>query len=540
MKKQYIISLITAAILLPLSSCDLLDSKDDLELTDEMLETRYYHYRNMGNRIYNFIPNGFNRIDGNLFATVSDEAQYYTTLSDASRFNNASWNQFYNPDDMYDRLYIGIHDCNYFLENTVDYVERLAMHRDTITISGNEGYKQDVKNLTWLRNEAYVMRAYYYFELLKRYGDVPMMATSDAETYSERIPYDTVVERIVKDIDSVKNKLAVSWVEENLSNEDGRLTLGAANAIKSRILLYAASPLSNPNNETEKWIKAAQDAHDVITMCRYSLSGSYQDLFLTSATNTNPEVIWALRQSANNTLERLNYPIATQGGGTGVCPSYNLVKAYEPGDPRLGATIVANGDWWSGRQMQIYTGGADDPANANSSVTGFYLKKFLQPELNLVNDATDVHSWVIFRYAEILLNYAESMNEAYGPDGKGSMTMSAREAVNAVRDRTGVGMPPVAASTADQMRSAIRRERQVELAFEEHRWWDLLRWKEAENVLNGPLYGVENVLQPDGTYAVVEKTVATRKFDASKMYRYPVPQSEIVRTHNAIDQNPGW
>lgn len=537
MKKDYLTFMLFAA-LLSLTSCGLLDSKEDLELTDGMLQTRYYHYRNMGNRTYNFIPDGFDRIDGNLFASVSDEAQYYTTLSDGARFNNASWNQFYNPDDQYDRLYIGIHDCNYFLENTGDYIEKLALNRDTITISGKESYKQDIKNMTWMRNEAVVVRAYYYFELMKRYGDIPMMASSAAETYSERIPYGTVADSIVKDIDAVKSGLVVSWVEENLSNEDGRLTLGAANAIKSRILLYAASPLNNESNDREKWVRAAKAAHDIITMERYHLSDSYRDMFLTSATNTNPEVIWALRHSASNKPERLNYPIATQGGGTGICPSYNLVKAYEPGDLRLEATIVKNGDWWNGRQVEIYAGGTDDPSMANASVTGFYLKKFLQPELNLVNNATEIHSWVIFRYAEILLNYAEAMNEAYGPDGKGDMTLSAREAVNAVRFRS--GLPEVNASTTDEMRIAIHKERQVELAFEEHRWWDLLRWKEAEKVLNKPIYGVVNTKHDDGRITIGEKIVAYRKFDASKMYRYPIPQTEIVRTHNTIGQNPNW
>lgn len=540
MKNYYKSLILLTAVMFPLSSCDLLESKDDLELTDAMLETRYYHYRNMGNRTYNFVPDGFSRIDGNLFATASDEAQYYTTLSDGTRFSNGSWNQFYNPDDQYERMYTGIHDCNYFLENTGDYEKRLAMNRDTITIDGNASYHQDVKNMEWLRKEAVVLRSYYYFELLKRYGDIPVMKTSDATTYSERVPYDQVVEMIVKDIDDVKGDLVESWREENLANNDGRITLGAANAIKSRILLYAASPLNNPDGSVDKWVKAAEAAHDVIAMSRYTLADSYRDLFLTAATNTNPEVIWAVRHSANNTLETLNYPITTQGGGTGICPTHNLVKAYEPGDPRLEATIVGNADLWNGRQLEIYAGGVDDPAKANTSVTGYYLKKFLQSDLDLVTGATEVHSWIAFRYAEILLNYAEAMNEAYGPDSKAAFTMSAREAVDAVRSRTDVNMPAVTASDKEEMRQAIRRERQVELAFEEHRWWDLLRWKEAENVLNGNIYGVVNVPDGNGGFSVEEKAVATRTFDADKMYRYPIPQSEVVKTGNAITQNPNW
>ncbi len=548
MKKSIII---LAVFLLCASSCTLLDSKDDLQLTDEMLQTRYYHLFNMGYRTYNCVPDGFSRIDDNLFASVSDEAQYVTTLSKSARFNDGSWSQYNNPDDCYDWFYVGIHDVNYFLENTVDYVEALAQSRDTITTSGRYSYEQDVLNMSRLREEAVVLRAYYYFELIKRYGGVPVIKSTADKDYSERATYDSVVKMIVDDIDSVMDKLVDSWVEETLSNYDGRLTKGAARAIKSRVLLYAASPLNNPSNDTEKWMAAAKAAYDVINMGRYSLTDSYQDLFYSAATNTNPEVIWAKRNSASNTIEKANYPIGTQGGNTGVCPSLNLVKAYEHKgatnrsnwfenlDPRCAATIVKNLDYWNGRQMQIYAGGTDSPSNPNSSPTGFYLKKFLSPDLNLVNDATEIHSWILFRYAEILLNYAEAMNEIYGPDGKGSFGLSAREAVNMIRSREGVEMPPVAASDKNSMREAIKSERRVELAFEEHRFWDLLRWKDAETALNTTILGVDNI--PDGSsYVWREKTVSTRKFDASKMYLYPIPQTEIVRTGNQITQNPNW
>ncbi len=317
--------------------------------------------------------------------------------------------------------------------------------------------------------------------------------------------------------------------------------------MKSRVLLYAASPLNNPGNDYGKWEKAAEAAHDIIALDRYSLSPSYRDMFLTSATNTDPEVIWAKRQAESNSLETSNYPISTRGGHTGVCPSYNLVRSYDHKgpvnpdnwfdgiDPRCTASIVGNMDSWNGRVLQIYPSGVDDPANPNTSVTGFYLKKFLNDDLNLVNGAKEIHSWILFRYAEILLNYAEAMNEAYGTDDKASFTLTAREAVNQVRAR--VGMPDVEASSQEEMRAAIRQERRVELAFEEHRFWDLLRWKEANTVLNQPIEGVtwegmSRKMQP--------RNVASRVFDPSKMYLYPIPQTEIVRTSSTIEQNPNW
>lgn len=533
--------------LLCVASCSMLDSKDDLHLTDEMLETRYYHLSGWGYRAYSYVQDGFDRIDGNLFATVSDEAQYVSSVSESARFNQGTWNQYHNPDDCWDWYYQGIHDVNYFLENTVGYKEKLAQNRDTITVSGNYQYHQDVIDMERMRNEAVVLKAYYYFELIKRYGGVPFMDDTFSNPRVPRATYDEVVSRIVSDIDSVSDLLVESWINENLSDKDGRLTRGAALAIKSRALLYAASPLNNPDNDAGKWEKAAKAAHDIIALNRYSLSPSYRDLFLTAATNTDPEVIWAKRQAESNSLETANYPISTRGGHTGVCPSYNLVKSYghkgpvnpdnwfDGIDPRCTASIVGNMDSWNGRVLQIYPSGTDDPSNPNTSVTGFYLKKFLNEDLNLVNGAQEIHSWILFRYAEILLNYAEAMNEAYGPDNKAGFTLTAREAVNQVRTRA--GMPDVEASSRDLMREAIRQERRVELAFEEHRFWDLLRWKTAGEVLNQP---VEGVTWEGMSRKMQPRNVASRVFDPSKMYLYPIPQTEIVRTSNTIEQNPNW
>lgn len=184
----------------------------------------------------------------------------------------------------------------------------------------------------------------------------------------------------------------------------------------------------------------------------YSLHPDYGGLFVAETSTTSPETIWAVRIGATNEFERKNYPIGTQGGGTGICPSQNLVEAYESTgedsddayaglDPRFYATVLRNGDTWNGRTLEIYAGGADDPARQNASPTGYYLRKFLNKNLNLTNDDKRLRSWIVFRYAEILLNFAEAMNEAYGPDDAHGYGMSARDAVDAVRARSGVGMP---------------------------------------------------------------------------------------------------
>lgn len=528
------------------ASCGALETKEDLYLTADMLKTRYYHYMNMGYRVYTNVPYGFGRIDGNLFATVSDEAQYVTTISESNRFNTGSWNQFYNPDNRYATYYVGIHDANDFLEQTVDYPELLALNRDTVSSSGKYNYNQDLVDMDRLRHEAVVMRSYYYFELLKRYGGVPMIMSTKDDPFTPRASVDDLVDRIVKDIDDSMEGLVETWSAAGQSDRDGRATQGMALALKSRILLYAASPLYNPTGDNSKWEKAAAAAWELIQTNRYSLAESYENLFLGTETALSKESIWCVRSGEDNDLERKNYPIGTQGGATGVCPSYNLVAAYEHRgivdqdnyfkglDPRFAASILKNGDAWNGRTLEIFTGGMDDPANPNTSVTGFYLKKFLAPDLNLTNDAKTIRSWMVFRYAEILLNFAEAMNEVYGPDGTGSYTMSARQAVNLVRARS--TMFEVEATTKDQMRDAIKHERRIEFAFEDHRYWDLRRWKDAD-ALNEPIKGIEYT---DKKTAFSVKEVSARKFEAPKMFLYPIPEEEIKKAGGALTQNEGW
>ena len=321
--------------------------------------------------------------------------------------------------------------------------------------------------------------------------------------------------------------------------------------MKSRALLYAASPLNNPEGDREKWKDAANAAYEVISMNQYSLDDSYSDLFVGAAALGSPEIIMAYRHSPENTLEKNNYPIGTPGGNSGITPSENLVSAYEyvgehdSGssryenlDPRFYATIVYNGCEWNGRIIDISKNGQDSYLNNQSSKTGYYLKKFMAPNLYLQQDEMERHIWPIFRYAEVLLNYAEAMNEAFGPDGLNGKSLSAKDALNMVRSRPGVNMPLVTTSDKDEFRKAVRHERQIELAFEGHRYWDLVRWKEGD-VLSEDILGVRvsDDVSPVGYEKIV---VEKRVFTVPKMYRYPFPYYEVQRSNGILEQNPGW
>ena len=208
-------------------------------------------------------------------------------------------------------------------------------------------------------------------------------------------------------------------------------------------------------------------------------------------------------------------------------------------DPRFYASIVYNGSKWNGRTIAQGPGEKDDMANANTSRTGYYLKKFLTDELNLQQGQTAQHNWIAYRYAEVLLNYAEAANELYGPDEiPVAQTLSARQALQLVRDRASTSLPPVTAKSADEFREVIKHERQVELAFEDHRYWDLLRWEDAEEVLNKPVRGVK-VEKPDGKYRYEVVDVAERTFH-NYNYHLPFLRSEIENSKGTLEQNPGY
>ncbi len=553
MKKTYILTLLSA---LALASCNFLDTKVDVMPTWEDVERTRYRAFDFGMTPYGYLRNGFTYIDNNIDAAMSDEAEQTSSSSNVQLFNNASWNAVSNPDDIYENNYTGIRAVNFFLDYTTGYKQMLAKDRDTISSSGKHLYYLELERMAFLRAESKVLRAFFYFDLVKRYGDVPFLTEvlgNDDKLDLPRTPYTNIINYSVEEIDAALDSLQVDWKQYNVAL-DGRLTRGAALALKSRMLLYAASPLFNENNDTQKWVEAAKAAYDVIRSNQYRLSNNYQSLFLEANSINDNEIIFSIRGGQTNQMERLNYPIGTPGGASGITPSHNLVAAYEykgipvadnpyaNRDPRLAYSIVTNNSQWNGRTINISPGAMDSRLSSNTSKTGYYLKKFLNPQLNLLQDESKMRNWVVFRYAEILLNYAEAMNEAYGPDDNNGNTLSARQAINLVRKRAGVEMPDVVATTKEEMRDKIKHERRIELAFEGHRFWDLRRWKDAETVLNQPLLGVRADYQ-DGNYVYTTFEVERRKFIAPKMYKYPIPQVEINKSQlleGNLNQSPEW
>lgn len=543
-------------LILLAASCSVLETEYDINTTQEQLDGQSAMVLKVGYAPYGYLVQGLSELDDNIAAAKSDEAVQTSRSASVRYFNNGSWNAYNNPDNRYANFYKGIRAANYYLDYSENYKEMLAVARDTLSDNGT-AYRLDVVNAGYLRAEAHVLKAYYYFELIKRYGDVPLVKEVPTDgTFLPRSPYQEIVKYAVDEIDQALPDLAPDW--KSYASFDGRFNKGAALALKSRILLYAASPLNTENmsdaDRTAAWEKAAKAASAVIELGTYQLSDSYKDLFVGN-TSSSKEIIMSRRSSASNSLEKANYPIGTAGGNSGLTPSGNLVDAYEyiaepdPADPyanrdpRLAYTVVTNGSTWNSRVIDITEGGTDSYRNTNASRTGYYLRKYLTDDLVLTQSQTAMHQWIYFRYAEILLNYAEAANEAWGPDVAGDCGLSAKDALNLVRNRTSVGLGDVnlakfaGSDDKSRMRAAIKAERRVELAFEDHRYWDLLRWKDG-SALAETIKGVKASILGDAiSYETID--VEPRVFE-EKMYRYPLPHEEVSKSGGVLEQNLGW
>lgn len=602
MKKHILNIVLLAVTAFAFSGCqDFLDTRIDVFDTAERLETRSATISSFANAYYSPMQYGFTVIDDNLFAAASDEAEQTSPVSDVSVFNKGMLSPDVNPlARLYKNYYEGIRAAHFFLEYAKDGEEFLAMNRDTSALYGPNGeivhtnnpmsYERDVINLNWQRAEARIAIAYYYSELIKMYGAVPIVTATEANTGTvESATYDQVVDYIVKLIDDYKDKVNLDWrvmLDEtkfkavadvknwNFRSSMGRFDKTSALAIKARTLLYAASPRNNPGNDVAKWEKAAKAAYDVIELRKeifdigfgfgsdakthpdYHMPADrdYGAYFLgnTPALPESVESIFLIRKAQGSNPERLNYPIGTRGGNSGVTPTQNLVDAYEfigpetsdpyaNRDPRLAASIVVNGSSWNGvANIDQSPGGAYDMSVNGASKTGYYLRKFLAPNLNLIEGGNADHVWPAYRYAEVLLNFAEAMNEAYGPDAdpKG-YGLTAREALMEVRNSASTQLPAVTATSKDDFRKAVKHERQVELAFEDHRYWDLVRWNDAYDVLNKPVRGVVVGKNPLGGYTYSYVNVASRVFQRHNSY-LPFSRQEITNSNGTLTQNSGY
>ena len=215
---------------------------------------------------------------------------------------------------------------------------------------------------------------------------------------------------------------------------------------------------------------------------------------------------------------------------------------YANRDPRLAMTVAYDGmNWPAQKALEIWEGGANALPLNNATVTGYYLKKYVNNDISFEPGSTVTkrhHNWILFRYGEILLNYAEAMVNAFdSPTYKDAeFPMSALEAVNMLRNRSDVKMPPYPSNLSkEDFIKRLKNERRVELAFEGHRFWDVRRWNELEQTAD--IYKVQ--VTKSGNQVSYDKQLYETRVVEPRMYFYPISNSELFKNGN-LKQNEGW
>ena len=521
-------------------------------------ENGYYHY-------------GFTYT---IAAAACDEADAYSNITGAEAFNKGNW----GPSNIYwyefrsEFCYKGIRNANIFIENI-----------DKAPFSDQEKAA--------MKAEAIFLRALMHFDLMQRLGGVAIVdkvlkVSSAADVPNVRIPrssFEETVNFIVKSCDDAAQSLPNGYE----SRYRGRIVKGAALALKARTLLYAASPLFNSNEpyvpvsdpelrkligytsyDPNRW-KLAADASKAVLDWAKNESGwcslyygktnpvdRYEEIFVNS--NVNEIILDAglIGMNTNNYFIRFMTPGTVVYGGSdpiNIGITFNFAKFYQkadgtdqtwdeqPGvaypyseyrrklgelDPRFQASVFQSGTEWSRGSGVVY-----HFYEQHSKLLDLYngvgfLRKFAK---GFSNASSPTPRWITFRLAEFYLNYAEALNEINGDPS------AITSAINEVRKR--VNMPEYAYTNQDDMRQKIRRERAVELAFEEHRYFDVRRWKIAgqEGVMRGGMYGLK-------LYGGSSPSYKLEKFEdrawEDKMYLYPFRTSETDLGY--IVQNPGW
>jgi hypothetical protein len=518
------------------------------------------------------VPQGFptdwgshNGMYASMVMAASDEGDVYDTWPSSNDHNTGVWGPTDNREDDFGAHYKGIRNANIFLEN---------IHMSTDI---PDAEKEQMKA------EAMVLRALQHHELMKRYGAIPIVdhvLTASGQIMLPRNSYKECVDFIVQSCDAAAAVLPDSYP----SSFVGRITKGVALALKGRVLLYAASPLHNtdtpylPGEETltgygsfdaSRWTAAA-DANKAVLDWAASAGVSLVNSSSDPAQNYqaaveeqgNSEMIFFNQSNGwwgawDPMFQQFVMPRGVYGGwyGQGVTlqhaqmyhtadgrdqvwpeegPRSEFLTKMQEMEPRFQYSVFYSGSKWNDE-----IGIRNFHKNENGSwsdlapVNGVgYMRKFL----SRANWGGGQVNWVIFRLAEFYLNYAEALNES------SPLHTAAFEALNTIRMRG--GLDPISSNdprydSQEKLRVAIQRERAVELAFEEHRFFDVRRWRIAgnEGVMRGQMWGLNIYQLGDDNYVYRKEPFESRVWE-DKMYLYPLPQGEIDKGY--MVQNPGW
>ena len=523
---KYLLLLLTSAVVLSACKKDFLEQIPNDRLSGEIYWKTDNDALLGANAVYTYLEDGWDifGLDG-----VTDIGHTNWILVEQTTLEQGTYTAMSSGlvSNCWTLAYKGIRATNDFLLN----VDKVTTKNQTL--------------INRLKAEVRVLRAHQYIKLAAYYGDVPLV-TSDIsldESFNlTRTPVAQVWDFVVKELNEAANDLPL------VQTDKGRITKGAALSILARGLLYAG-----------RYQEAATAAKQVMDLKVYSLYPAYKNLFSYEAEN-NVEVILDKQHIVNTYSTNVFYlmaPYSQQSSLNYFVPTKKMVDAYQmtngkdisdqasgfdpfnpykDRDPRLSYSVFLVGDILPDGSTfnstpESGTMDAVDVRVSTATTTGFTLKKYInaqdfaQPENCGIN-------FILLRYAEVLLTYAEAKIEANQID------QSVLNAINEVRARPDVNMPPYTTlASQSSMREIVRRERLVELAFEGLRFIDIRRWRIAENVIPGQVYGM--TYNDKGNLKTIVIASFEKVFNKNRDYLLPIPQKEIEINRNLI-QNPNW
>lgn len=517
--------------------------------------------------------------DENIFAGACDEAETCAGWYRMNWWNEGSISGSRTDDSRFEFRFVAIRKITVMLDRVGDVPDITPEYRDQLIA------------------EVKLIRALNYFEMMKRYGGMPIIKNRlslNDDLKIARSSLKDMLQFILNDIDESYPYLPANAT----ANLRGRMHKGVALALKSKVLLYAASPLFNTNvpyldfgknnnliclGEPKNgiwWERAAAVADSCLQWaeengCNLKTDlGADKNYQYSWEVYDNPEII--LAEKSGMSLGVWSRPwsgiipssiIPGSSGTNGVSPSLNFVSKYEDRngnkvvweggddlqakmaslDYRFSQTIAYNKSWWNSQFPEIQLWQANPEMNVlvgkqiKDCYGGFWLHKLISPSIMRPENQTPTPNSTLFQLNEIYLNFAEAMNEAYGPDDSHGYQYSARDAINIIRERSGQPRISSGAGAYPNFTELIRNERAVELAFDNHRFWDIRRWLIAENegVMNGSMYGIKIywIASSPQEFRYTPYVYERRTF-TQKMYLHPFSTNEINKGY--LVQNPGY
>lgn len=464
----------------------------------------------------------------------------------------------------------------YYWNTGFIYLRKINLFLEKMEVSTLE-----LPNKKQLIAEAKFLRAYIYFQFIERFGGVPIITKTynlGDEFSFTRNTFDECVAFIESDLDAAIPDLTARYPSTDASF--GRATADACKALKSRVLLYAASPLFNATNDLQKWDKAA-DAAEAILNSGYSLHPDYTTLFNQPSGSANNEIIFSKQFSTTNfhqapmhnlgrryggyggwwssngpsqnlvddyDMTNGEQPFIFSGSGASVVKTINPLSGYDPQhpyanrDPRLDASVIHQGSVYHGDTFEMWvasdgnTWGYDNyKQSSDNPRSNYQMRKFMpDTSIPLSWQVNYTNPWILFRLAEIYLNYAEAKFELGDED-------TAREYLSKVRARPGVNMPAIPSTvTGNELRKRIYNERRIELVFEEHRFWDVRRWKIAMDIENRPIYGMDIFKNVNTNVFTYTPVLLLQRTFLPKMNLLPIETSEYNKNGGTISQTENW